>query len=453
MTKKITLIGAGLAGCLLALYLAKRGYRIALFEARSDPRVEQSNEGRSINLALSCRGLTALACIGLIPQVRKIMVPMRARAIHQQEGNIKCQPFGRHNDESIYAIQRIQLNSLLLTEIEKNPRIKLKFNSTLVYLEENSHQIYFTDKQGKKFCKNYEILIGADGAASELRDQLVKKKRIKAARQFLPEGYKELTISQSYCGSLIPEHLHLWPRTSHMLLGNPNTNGSVTGTLFLPKFGPISFASLQNESLLMKFFRTSFPDIVPRMPNLPGEFFNHPIGSLSNICCTPWYVGQHCLLLGYAAHGMAPFFGQGMNSAFEDCRILNELLDFYQDCWEQVIPAFYSKRKTDIDAVIEMSMDNYEEICHRIRDQQFNYKKFLDQELMHRYPGRYISKHVLVMFSNIPYENARKCGELQNNLLEEISKKWNNFTEIDWSKVDQIVIKYYKKLSDYYLMN
>nr|WP_238584841.1 NAD(P)/FAD-dependent oxidoreductase [Legionella feeleii] len=447
MMRSITIIGSGLAGALLSLYLARRGYEIDLFEARADLRVSKIERGRSINLALSCRGITGLAGVNLMPEVEKLMVPMRARAIHEQNGTIKYQPFGRDNTEYINAIQRSGLNELLLNRAEQTSGIHLHFDIKLIKLDLYNKIAYFELPDKSHLSKPYDILIGADGAASQVREVLEEEQLIVASREFLPHGYKELSISKEHSRHFIREHLHLWPRDSFMLLGNPNRDDSITGTLFLANKGKNSFAQLNNEKAINSFFREAFPDAYEVMPDLINEFIHNPTGNLSTIKCAPWYFKDHCLLIGDAAHGIVPFFGQGMNSAFEDCRVLNVLLDQYDDDWQQVMPAFFNSRKVNTDAVAEMSMANYHEIQTDIRDAKFNLKKQTEQELMHRYP-HYVSKHVLVMFTNTPYAEAKAHGSLQNELLDEICLKARCIEEIDWSEVEKLMEKYDKKLAN-----
>lgn len=235
--KEVTLIGSGLAGSLLALYLAKRGYRLALFDARPDLRLMHADDGRSINLALSCRGITGMEGVGIMPRVKKLMVPMRARAIHELNGEIKFQSFGRHHDEYINAIQRNELNKLLLDELEQYPQVKLHFHTKLIDLDVDNKIVIFERPDRSTLKKGYELLIGADGAGSFVREQLLARNLVHASRTFLPYGYKELSIGEPGQNHLIHEHLHLWPRDAFLLLGNPNVNQSITGSLFLPHEG------------------------------------------------------------------------------------------------------------------------------------------------------------------------------------------------------------------------
>ncbi|KTC78077.1 FAD-dependent oxidoreductase [Legionella brunensis] len=447
--KSITIIGSGLAGTLLSLYMARRGYEVYLFESRPDIRVEKPDRGRSINLALSCRGITGLAGVNLMSEVEKIMVPMRARAIHEANGEIKFQAFGRHHDEYINAIHRSELNALLLNVAERQSRIHLHFDMKLIGLDLHKKSLEFEHKGQEHVTKNYEILIGADGAGSHVREELAKMQIIEYSRSFLPHGYKELSISRGYSSDFIPEHLHLWPRDSFLLLGNPNRDYSITGTLFLPNHGKNSFMELNNEISINTFFKKQFTDAYQAMPDLIGEFLNHPTGNLSTIKCSPWYFEDQCLLIGDAAHGVVPFFGQGMNSAFEDCRILNQLLEEHQDNWKQVMPLFFAARKSNTDAVADMSMDNYHEIQTDIRDEKFNLKKQIEQELMHHYPDRYVSKHVLVMFTNTPYAKAKAYGEFQKELLNKICEKVRSIKEINWSDIDRLMEQYDKNLANF----
>lgn len=445
--KRITVIGAGLAGTLCSLYLARRGYQVEIYESRSDVRDSPIDYGRSINLALSYRGITGLKAMSLMDEVHKIIVPMRARAIHESNGEVHYQSFGRHNHEYINAISRTDLNALLLNKAEEYPHIHLHFDMKLIELDIYSKKIIFENKNKEREEHAYYKLIGADGAPSLVRETLCKEGLVEASREFLSHSYKELSISRRHTVGMAREHLHLWPRDSFMLLGNPNPDDSITGSLFLANEGNNSFAELDTEARLTSFFKKEFPDAFSVMPNLVDEFFGNPTGHLSTVKCAPWYYGDQCLLIGDAAHGVIPFFGQGMNSAFEDCRILDELLDHYQDDWAFVLPRFYEERKVNTDAVALMSMDNYYEIHTDIRNPRFILKKQVEKELMVRYPSRYISKHVLVMFTNTPYSKALAHGEVQTKLLDEICESITDLNELDWNKVDELMLNYDKNLA------
>ena len=446
--KKITIIGAGLAGSLLSLYLARRGYDVDVYEARGDVRKTREEGGRSINLALSCRGLTGLATMGLQQDVDKIIVPMRARAIHELQGEVSYQPFGRHENEHINAVLRSDLNALLLDQADLFPKIHIFFDMKLDEFDVHNQLLHFKHKDGSRHKVHYHHVLGADGATSTLRETLKKEQLIDYTREFLSHGYKELHIGADHGADMAREHLHLWPRDSFMLLGNPNRDDSITGSLFLPHKDQYGFEALNDRESLTAFFKQFFPDVHQAMPDLVDEFFSNPTGNMSTIKCSPWYYRDQCLLIGDAAHGVIPFFGQGMNSAFEDCRILDELLDQYHDNWEQVMPAFYTSRKNNTDAVAAMSMDNFHEIHHNIRDKKFNLKKQVEHQLMTIYPERYISKHVMVMFTNTPYAQAKAHGEVQATFLDEICASAESLDDMDWKKVDKAMVEYDKKLAD-----
>ncbi|MBN9229378.1 MAG: kynurenine 3-monooxygenase [Legionella sp. 40-6] len=445
---KITIIGAGLAGTLLALYLARRGYELDIYESRTDLRLQEDEGGRSINLALSCRGLTSLNAVGLQHLVQKLIVPMRGRAIHDVSGQLTLQPFGRHHEEYINAIERSELNKLLLNEVEKYPNIRFYFSTRLRGIDFERKTLFLETKERGLYEQTYERIIGADGAGSCVRDVLNAKKLIRAHRNFLSYGYKELSIGEAGQNHLLAEHLHLWPRNSFLLLGNPNRDRSITGSLFLPLTGNDSFDCLQNEAQINHFFSLHFADAVDKMPNLIQEFCQRPTGNMSTIQCDSWHYQDQCMLIADAAHGVVPFFGQGMNSAFEDCRILNELLDTHHDSWDKVMPAFYQQRKPNTDAVAQMSMDNFYEIQSNIQERRFNLKKQLEHCLMERYPEYYLSKHVMVMFTNIPYVEAQIYGEIQAEFLELLCEDVESITEIDWQKVEKHLNYYGKKMTD-----
>lgn len=445
--RSISIIGAGLVGSLLAIYLARRGYEVDVFESRSDSRLASPDSGRSINLAMSCRGITGLSEVGVMPAVERLMVPMRGRAIHQENGTIGYQAFGRHRDEYINAIRRNDLNALLLDEAGKFSTVHWHFDTRLLNLDVSGKLAHFERRDGSRFDHAYQRVIGADGASSQVRDTLQRQGLISASRTIFPHGYKEIAIAGAGSTHLAREHLHLWPRDSLLLLGNPNPDNSVTGTLFMRLEGQDSLADLDNELRIRTFFKRNFSDVFETMPDLTGDFLNHATGHMSTVKCSPWYHDDQCLLIGDAAHGLIPFFGQGMNSGFEDCRILNELLDCHHDDWARVMPAFYQSRKPNTDAVSEMSMANYHEIQTGIRDERFNLKKQLEQHLMQRYPAQYASQHVLVMFSNTPYAVAFAHGRVQRAFLDQICEQATQLADVDWSRVDALMPEYERKLT------
>lgn len=444
--KSISIIGAGLVGSLLAIYMARRGYEVSVFESRPDGRRAPSDSGRSINLAMSCRGITGLSEAGVMQELGKLMVPMRGRVIHEIAGGIKYQAFGRHADEHINAVKREDLNNLLLDRAGEFPSVRWHFDTKLLELDAREKKAYFERRDGSRFTHAYQRVIGADGAGSQVRESLQRQGLASASREFFSHGYKEIGIAGAGQNEFAREDLHLWPRPSSLLLGNPNLDGSVTGTLFLPLEGENSFSGLVHEEDVRTFFSRTFPDVYRAQPSVAEDFIHHPTGRMSTLQCSPWYYEDQCLLVGDAAHGLIPFFGQGMNCGFEDCRILNELLDRYDDDWSKAMPAFYYSRRPDTDAVAEMSEANYQEIRHGIRDRNFNLKKQLELHLMQRYPTRYVSKHVLVMFSNTPYAVALAHGRLQSTFLERICEQATAIDAVDWPRVDALMLEYDEEL-------
>jgi kynurenine 3-monooxygenase len=446
---KVTIIGSGLAGCMLGLLLAKRGYSVEIYEARADLRGLPINYGRSINLALSKRGITALEQCGLMNEVESCLVPMKARTVHEKNGEIHYQFFGRNESEYINAISRSDLNNLLLNAVDNLENISVKFEHALESIDFNEKKIFLRTNEG---CIEvaYERLIGADGAASKVRENLSEHGYIQASRSFLPHGYKELTIPKEYADKLPKERLHLWPRKSFMLLGNPNLDESITGTLFMQLKGDLSFDAIQSEAQIKQLFNEEFNDVYASLNTLVEEYQQNPIGNLSSITCSPWYYQDQCLILGDAAHGIVPFFGQGMNCAFEDCRILVDILDGLNHDWGKSLPKFFQQRKLNTDAIAKMSMQNYHEIQEDVSDSSFILRKSLAHELMQRYPQHYVSKHVMVMFTNLPYALAYEAGELQNAFLNEICSQINHIEEVNWKIVEQKLKNYDENLAVIY---
>lgn len=444
--QKVTIIGAGLAGCMLAIYLAKLGYQVDIFEKRSDIRKLPQDYGRSINLALSYRGIKTLKEVGLYHDVMCLAVPMHSRAVHDSQGNITYQAFGRHKQEYINAIKRTDLSMVLINHLESFANVNFYFNTHITQIDFARKQFFY--KNAEKLLKyNYHLLIGADGAGSMVREQLTQLDLVKSKRQWMAHGYKELSIPTKYGIHWDFKYLHLWPRKSFMMLGNPNRDHSITATLFLNNQGTNSFQSIQDDKDVEVFFKQHFPDAYACMPDLLQEFSNNPIGGISTVTCEPWYYKDQCLLIGDAAHGIVPFFGQGMNCAFEDCRILhNELLKNNHN-WDKSMQSFYAKRKINTDAIAQMSMENYKEIEHDLCHPEFKARKHLEQELMQRYEAIYQSKHIMVMFSSKPYAYIHQLSALQNNLLDEIQKLNSNSNRLDWGRVDNILTQYDKKMA------
>lgn len=441
--EKITVIGSGLAGCTMAIYLAKQGYSVDIFERRSDIRRLDQDFGRSINLALMQRGLHTFTEIGLLDEVKAISVPMRARAIHQPDGETKIQPFGRNDAEYLHAISRAELNKVLLNAIDELPNVEVHFDKKLVSIDFTTDVLTFEDSNNQQMVEHsVERVIAADGVGSATREAMQQAGLLKFIRTQLAHSYKELVIPKEY-GHLYPqETLMSWPRQSFMLLANPNRDGSWTCSLFLDNEGDDSFANLQTEQQLTQFFKKYFPDLLGHLPTLIEDYFEHPLGTLNTVKCEPWFHQDKYLLIGDAAHGIVPFFAQGMNSSLEDCKILNDCITEFKGDWCKIFATFYDLRKPNLDAVAEMSFDNYQEIRDQVNRPNFHLRKQIEWELMSRYTDDYLAKHVMVMFYRHSYRFAQACGRLQDQLFDELFPEVTSLDDIDWTAMDKRIQQY-----------
>ncbi len=434
---KITIIGGGLAGCTMAIYLAKLGYHVELFDRRSDLRRLDKDFGRSINLALMHRGMHTFTEIGIADRVKAICVPMRARAIHQQNGEITLQAFGRHPDEYINAVSRAELTRILLDTLSEYSNVSLHFDQQLMAIDFATNQLTFKNSETDQLIiHRAERVIAADGVSSAVRKAMQEKNYVNFSQQWLPHSYKELIIPKQFGHYYEQETLLSWPRESFMLLGNPNHDGSWTCTLFMANEGEKSFAQLQTAEAINTFFAEYFPDVQAHMPTLIEDFLQHPLGTLSTVKGSPWYYQDKYLLIGDAAHGIVPFFGQGMNSALEDCKILNDCIMANRDDWQTIFEKFYQSRKPNADAVAELSFDNYLEIRDRVMDPKFHLRKQIEWKMMQRYGEDYLAKHVMIMFYRYPYAVAQACGRLQDQLFNQLLPKINCIDDVMWQEID-----------------
>ena len=437
-------IGAGPTGAMLAILLARRGYRVAVFEKRPDIRKHAAQGGRSINLALMARGVRALDYTGVLANVTARGVPIRRRAIHTPAGDIVSQPLGRTASEHVWAVDRNALNAALLDRAESFANVRLNFDCQLrdVMVSTNDVRI-FRQADNREEVVHADVILGADGVSSLVRDSLVRAGAATFAVDKISHGYKELTLPATFTGDYLPESFHSWPRQSFMIFGNPNPDGAMTLTLFLPNSGEPSFSSLTRPDVVGQFIDGHFGDLVPATATLVGDFFKNPVGALGTVRGGPWYHRDKILLVGDAAHAIVPFFGQGMNASLEDCVVLDELLDRHSDDWSKAMGDFYDSRRPNTDAVAELAMYNYDEIQSRVNDAAFRFRREVEFELMRRYPSRYASMHVLVMFTHVPYKLARDCLTLQNRLLPQICAGAGELGAIDWQRADRLMLQYF----------
>ncbi|MGH8162101.1 MAG: FAD-dependent oxidoreductase [Gammaproteobacteria bacterium] len=415
---RLTIVGAGLAGPLAALLLARRGWRVTVFERRGDPRGGGFAGGRSINLALAARGLRALAAAGLEEAVQPLLIPMRGRMIHAPDGATELLPYGRRPEEIIHSVSREGLNRLLIDAAAATGRVEFRFDSASSNFDPAGETLSVGTAGQHERLPLHGPLIGADGAGSALRHALVKRGVIAAREIMLDHAYKELSIPPGGKAAhrLEREALHIWPRGGYMLIALPNTDGSFTVTLFLAREGEPGFASLSSREAVDEFFAGEFPDAHALMPRLSDEFFANPTGALGTVYAEPWHAAGKVLLIGDAAHAIVPFHGQGMNAAFEDCRLLAERLAPDADV-AGVFAGFSRARKPDADALARMALENYVEMRDSVRDPGFALGKELGFELERRQPDRFVPRYSMVMFRHLSYAEAERLGAIQHDLL------------------------------------
>lgn len=432
--ESIDIIGAGLCGSLLAVMLARRGMAVTLWERQPDPRRTRAAAGRSINLAMAARGIRALEHARIFAPVEKLLVPMRGRMIHETDGRTELQPYGARAGEEIYSVSRAELNRILLDCAEREHGVHIRFGQVGERFDPRSRSLTLRDAAtGEKTLLAGRPLIAADGAGSPVRQAYGPGSRIAPGEELLPHGYKELTLPPADDGGfrLDPHALHIWPRGGFMLIALPNPGGDFTLTLFLPNDGEPSFTTLDNDEAVEAFFTREFPDIRPLLPDLTNEFAKNPTGILGTVRCHHWHDGD-VLLIGDAAHAIVPFHGQGMNLAFEDCRLLDEILEGGVTDWQDAFARFETLQHPNANAIADMALDNYVEMRDRVRDPAFVLKKELAFELERRLPDRFIPRYSMVMFHDeIPYAVAQRRGAAQQQLLAELTANATTLADID----------------------
>lgn len=422
MARHITLLGAGLTGPLLAIYLARRGYTVDLYERRPDMRVQDVGGGRSINLALSTRGIKALQGVGADVPVLADAIAMSGRMIHDQSGNLSLQPYGEEG-QAINSVSRAGLNILLMNLAEAEPGVTIHFSArcTGVDLAERTVTVQ-NDETGESRSFGVDLLIAADGANSSLRTAMEAMPGFESRTEWLDHGYKELEIPPGPNGEFLMERnaLHIWPRHDYMMIALPNPNATFTCTLFAPYEGPDGFDRLVDDAAVLEYFNRNFPDALPLMPTLLEDWRNNPASRLGSVYCGPWYAGDWAFLIGDAAHAIVPFYGQGMNCCFEDCLVLDELLGEHGDDWETIMRRFYELRKPNADAIAELAVENFLEMRSKVVDPHFLRKKKIEAQLHAMFPERWVPLYPMVTFSTIPYAEARRRARAQDELLESI---------------------------------
>ncbi|MGH8297954.1 MAG: FAD-dependent oxidoreductase [Steroidobacteraceae bacterium] len=436
----INIVGAGLAGALLAALLARRGFAVDLYERRPDPRLGQRERGRSINLALAARGMVALERAGMMERIRPLLIPMRGRMVHSLSGDAQLQPYGQRQDEVIYSVGRADLNRILIEEAARHRRVRLRFRQACLTAVPEAGALRFRDEATGSEC-NVPMIpsVATDGAGSAVRSSLARAGLIRVREDWMAHDYKELTIPARDGRHVIEPHaLHIWPRGGFMLIALPNTDGSFTATLFLARSGADSFDTLTSADRVRALFHSQFADAAQLMPHLIEEFTAHPQGQLGTVHTRPWHVGGEVLLLGDAAHAIVPFHGQGMNAALEDCLVLESLLDPH-DGWEPLFEHFERVRLPDTTAIAQMALENYIEMRDTVRDPTYVRRKALALELERRFPDRFIPRYSMVMFHpEISYAEALRRGAVQKAILKELDDRADS-GEVDFDRARSLI--------------
>ena len=418
---QITLIGAGLAGPLMASFLAKQGFSVEIYERRSDMRKVKMSSGRSINLALSARGIGALKEVGVFNNIKPFIIPMSGRMIHDKSGLTNFQPYGQKKNEVIYSISRSILNMELMSLAENMKGVSISFNHKLSNVNLDKNELEFGEKK-----VSFNKVFGCDGAGSILRDSIVNKTKANFIQKPLGHGYKELNIPPSKYNKyqINSDALHIWPRGQFMMIALPNLDKSFTVTLFMPLKGTISFDTIKTTKHIESFFSTYFMDALELMPNLIEDFKNNPVGSLTTSYCDQWHYGDNAVIFGDAAHAIVPFFGQGMNASFQDCVVLNRLINKYEGNWSKIFNTFSSQHVKNGHAIANMALENYVEMRDSVNDPLYLKTRELELSLEKKFPNKFIPRYSMVSFHKLSYDKVYKRGKFQFKLMSDfLSKK------------------------------
>jgi kynurenine 3-monooxygenase len=421
MATKFLLVGSGLAGGLLGAYLGRRGFEVELYERRPDPRAGNFIGGRSINLALSTRGIHALEQLGVANEVMQHAIPMRGRMIHDKSGRLHFAPYDVDPNNCINSIGRAALNTVVIEAAQRYPNVRVAFNHRCTDVDLDSATAQLLNlSTSQPFNASGDAVIGVDGAFSAVRHAMQRQlDRFDYDQNYLEHGYKELSIPPGPNGSWQMEKnaLHIWPRKSFMMIALPNPDGSFTCTLFWEFEGPRSFATTKTDDDIRRFFNEEFPDAIPLMPKLLEDFQQNPTGSLVTIRCAPWHYRDKVALVGDAAHGVVPFYGQGMNAAFEDCVVLDECLAEFPDNRGDAFAEYFSRRKKNADALADLAIGNFIEMRDKTASRAFRAKKKLDHFLEGALPGIYFPLYTMVTFTRIPYAQAARRARIQDAIV------------------------------------
>ena len=445
--KTATIVGAGLVGSLWAVYLSKAGYKVQIFEKRPDIRKAEIAAGKSINLALSARGWKAFETVGVADEIRKIAIPMNGRTMHDLEGNLTYQPYGKEG-EAIYSVSRGGINAKMMDIAEKSGNVSISCNQLCTDVDLDNGIVYFQHTETKQKLEiQADLVFAADGAFSAVRyNGMQQTNRFNYEQRYIEDGYREILLPANEDGTykLDKNSLHIWPRGRFMLIALPNEDGSFTCTLFMPfENNESSFDKLKTREQVNAFFQTTFPDFYEMMPNVADSWEDHPLSSLAIIRCYPWVKGK-VALMGDAAHATVPFYGQGMNCGFEDCTVMWELMQQYNEDWDQVLEAYQVSRKPNGDAVQDLSIDNYYVMRDFVGNPEFLLQKKFERRISELYPDKYLPLYSQVSFSHIPYSEAYKKGKEQDVYIKNIMTENDISMLFETNKIDDLIHHHYK---------
>ncbi len=442
--KSAIIIGAGLVGSLWAVYLSKAGYKVTIYESRPDIRRADISAGKSINLALSTRGWKALDAVGVGDEIRKIAIPMYGRTMHDLEGELTYQPYGKEG-QAIYSVSRGGVNAKMMDIAENYGNATIHYNHKCIDADTQEGIVYLKNKlTGEKLEAKADVVFAADGAFSAVRYHAMQKvERFNFSQNYIADGYREILLPANEDGSykLEKNSLHIWPRGRFMLIALANEDGSFTCTLFMPhEGGDNAFDKVNTREEVDAFFKNTFPDFYEMMPNIADAWEDHPLSSLAIMRCSPWHNGKTALI-GDAAHATVPFYGQGMNGGFEDCTVLWELMQKHNENWSKIFEEYSEIRKPDGDALQDLSLHNYYVMRDFVADPKFLLQKKIEAKFSKLYPDKWMPLYSQVTFSNIRYSEALKNGERQDRIMKEVMEQADIESKWDSDEVMQAILE------------
>lgn len=448
--KSATIIGAGLAGSLWAVYLAKAGYKVTIFERRPDIRKAEISAGKSINLALSHRGWTALKEVGLDKEVEDLAIPMYGRMMHDTSGTLTFQPYGEEG-QAIFSVSRGGINARMMDAAESCGNVEIRYDHQCIDVDFKDTSVTVLDKvNNKTIVHSSDVIFACDGAYSAVRyNGFQKLDRFDFSQDYIDDGYRELLLPANPDGSykLDKSALHIWPRGEFMLIALANEDGSFTCTLFMPfENHQYSFDQLKTKQDVDHFFKTVFPDFYELMPDVADQWETHPLSSLAIMRCYPWTY-NNIALMGDAAHATVPFYGQGMNASLEDCYVMGQLMKEHNEDWPTIFKAYQKSRKPNGDALQDLSVHNYKVMRDLVADPHFLLKKKLERRIHDLYPDQYLSLYSMVSFSSIPYAEALKKGKDQDELMERIMREHDIEAKFADESIDELIHSIFQKAS------